>query len=71
MGWVLASGIMGFVAAVAGVLLFGVSPFVALAVWALSGPVAAALVLLAAALRRPARARAAARRREIDYLHTA
>lgn len=71
MGWVLASGVLGFSAAVAGVALLGLSPLAALAIWAFSGPVAAVLVLLAAALRRPARARAAARRRELDFLHTA
>jgi hypothetical protein len=71
MGWVLASGVLGFSAAVVGFLLFGLSPVAALVIWACSGPAAAVLVLLAAALRRPDRGTAAARRRELDFLHTA
>lgn len=71
MGWVLAGGVFGFWAAVAGFLLFGLAPLAALAIWAFSGPVAAVLVLLAAAMRHSAEDTAAARRRELDFLHTA
>lgn len=53
MGMVLAGGVVGFWAAVAGLLLFGLPPLAALAIWAGSGPVAAAVVVLLALLRRP------------------
>ena len=45
MGMVLAGGIVGFWAAVAGLVLFGLSPLAALAIWAGSGPAAAAVVV--------------------------
>lgn len=73
MGMVLAGGIVGFWAAVAGLVLFGLSPLAALAVWAGSGPVAAAVVVLLVLLRGPGAENGAddeaARRDESDLAH--
>ena len=52
-GMVLAGGVVGFWAAVAGFALLGLSPLAALAIWAGSGPVAAAVVVVLALLRHP------------------
>lgn len=72
MGMVLAGGIVGFWAALAGLLLFGLSPLAALAIWAGSGPVAAAVVIVVALVRRPGAEGddgEAARRDDRDFVH--
>lgn len=52
---VLMAGLLGFAAALVGVLGFGLSPVVALALWAGSGPLAGAALLVATLLRGEAR----------------